>query len=309
MSRFFTILIFGLLSALSIQARETVTGLVVSDKGEPMPGVRVEVPGSSDFVFTDLDGRFQIVLKDPTKNLTFTYPGLGTSTYKVKPEMNVVLGKGWSGHEKGFRGMIDLEGGMGVGGNTTIKSGEYEWKNIHTLVSPGLSIILGYQINRHLFAGLGFGVNMEWISLEGKEPSYSWLDTRYVGGYTPVYLTARWDFGLTKKTAPYIDLRIGCAPFLEDDGELPYLGYWPSYLRVYKDNCVSFFVAPAIGYHVNIHKKFGLNFGLRYMTGMKKKYNVEREWSDPITHEVHINSKNISQHASDIIMFNIGFDF
>ncbi len=95
MKRFLLIFILALLPALGVLARETVKGTVVDAKGNPIPGVRVEIPGKSEYVFTDLDGAFQIILREPTKNLKFTYPGYSPSTYKVKPEMTVVLGKGW----------------------------------------------------------------------------------------------------------------------------------------------------------------------------------------------------------------------
>ncbi len=93
MKRLLLIFILTLMPVLSVLARETVKGTVLDAKGNPIPGVRVEIPGNSEYVFTDLDGAFQIILREPTKNLKFTYPGYSPSTYKIKPEMTVVLGK------------------------------------------------------------------------------------------------------------------------------------------------------------------------------------------------------------------------
>ncbi|MDE7347252.1 MAG: carboxypeptidase-like regulatory domain-containing protein [Muribaculaceae bacterium] len=316
MNRFFLILFLWLLPALSATARETITGTVVDSHGDPMPGVKIEIPGSSEFFFTDLDGAFQIVLKEPVKKLNFTYPGLGTSTYRVKPEMKVMLGKGWSGHEKGFRYLLDIEGGLGFKGNVTIKSGPNMVKNIHSFLKTGLTNTYGYQINKHLYAGIGYGVYLDftkWHEIEEHGSYYNneiryddYSSTELTGVEIPVFIKLRWDFGLTQKTAPYIGLRIGYSRVINvDDGYLcvassSSYNYW-THLEVNKENCGSFFIAPSIGYRMTLHNKTGMNIGLRYMTGMKNKYSASIDYDAGKT--------IFSQRASDVLFLNIGFDF
>lgn len=320
MKRILLILILSILPAFSMLARETVKGIVVDAHGDPIPGVRVEIPGKNEFVFTDLDGAFQIVLREPTKKLQFSYPGFSPSTYRVRPEMTVVLGKGWAGHEKGGRVMYDLEGGMGFNGKATFKSGNLEVRDIQTFVMPGITITPGYQFNRHLFVGIGTGAYLDFVKYEEIEKynynsAYeSWLDFPLVGVHVPLYLTARWDFGLTKKTAPYVDLRVGYIRFFKagESGELSYMyehgNNYSSYFIVDQVNHGSFFIAPSIGYRVNIYKKFGMNFGIRYMAGMKKKYSATTEYSNNYNTEI-TKSYEFIQRASDVLLFNIGFDF
>lgn len=318
MSRFLLIFILGILSTVSAIARETITGTVVDSKGDPIPGVKVEIPGSSEFVFTDLDGKFQIILREPTKNLLFSYPGTSEMSYKISPEMHVVLGKGIAQPDKRFRYMIDLEGGMGVKGRTTIKSGNNIAQDIQTFVLTGSIYTWGYQINTHVFAGLGFGAYLDIRRCKEveKRPSYtdSWMRFPFTGVHLPLFLTARYDFGLTKKTAPYVDLRLGCMGFISNDEYIcsvynyDYDYYNSSYLFVTPKNYVSFFIAPSIGYRVSIYKNFGMNFGIRYMTGMKNKLLAETNF---YSHSDFNENKSsiFRQRASDVILFNIGFDF
>lgn len=317
MKRILLILILNILPALCMLARETVKGIVVDSHGDPIPGVRVEIPGKNEFVFTDLDGAFQIVLREPTKKLQFSYPGFSQSTYNVRPEMTVVLGKGWAGHEKGGRVMYDLEGGMGFNGKATFRSGNLEAKDIHTFVMPGITITPGYQFNRHLFVGIGTGAYLDLTKLEEIEHYSSryesWQEFPFTGVHVPLFLTARWDFGLTKKTAPYVDLRVGYIRFFKSGeyGKLSILyNYGDNYstsLVVDQENYGSFFIAPSIGYRVNIYKKFGMNFGIRYMAGMKKKYSATTKLYGYDSGET--KSYEFIQRASDVLLFNIGFDF
>ncbi|MDE5794858.1 MAG: carboxypeptidase-like regulatory domain-containing protein [Muribaculaceae bacterium] len=320
MNRLLIVIILGILSTASVLARETVKGTVVDAKGEPIPGVRVEVPGNSEFVFTDLDGMFQIILREPTKNLKFSYPGYSPATYKVKPEMTVVMGKGWAGHEKGSRSMIDLEGGIGLNGKATFISGNMQAKDVQTFLMTGMMITSGIQINRHLFVGIGTGAHLELDKADEIDDYWngydSWLHFPFTGVNVPLYLNARWDFGLTKKTAPYIDLRIGYNRFFragEDYGEISWISNYnnqgDSYLIVSQEGYGSFFIAPSIGYRVSIYKKFGMNFGLRYMAGLKKKYSATTRSYSNDNHENIYSYNTFTQRGSDMLFFNIGFDF
>ncbi len=297
---------------LSVLARETVKGTVLDAKGNPIPGVRVEIPGNSEYVFTDLDGAFQIILREPTKNLKFTYPGYSPSTYKIKPEMTVVLGKGWAGHERGVRGMIDLEGGMGFRGNSTFKYGGAEIKDLHTFLLTGPVYTLGYQINRHLFVGIGAGVYMELSKYQEVGGYDNYPEFPVTGAEFPLFAIARWDFGLTKKTAPYVDIRMGYNVFVSFD---PTISVYSSNnvgsneIEVSQENHFSWMIAPSVGYRVNIHKKFGMNFGLRLIMGREKKYTVDTEFYNRLagTHERSYDLE-FKQKASNVLMFNIGFD-
>lgn len=67
-------LMVALVSCISMyaQSTKTITGTVVDDVA-PLPGVGVQVSGTSNGVITDLDGNFIIKNVKPTDVLVFTY--------------------------------------------------------------------------------------------------------------------------------------------------------------------------------------------------------------------------------------------
>lgn len=312
MNRILLILFLCLLSATSVPARETVKGVVVDSKGDPIPGVKVEIPGSNESVFTDVDGIFQIILREPTKKLLFFYPGLGTSIKEVVPEMKVVLGnKGWEGQTDCYRGMVDLEGGMGLHGNVTIKSGDNEMRNIHTLLAAGVTTTHGAQITENLFFGLGLGASLvftQYNRIEGYDSNFNcYASTKFSGVDIPLFLCARWDFGLTKKTAPYIGLRLGYSTYIPKNCYLSssysYSQNISSRLEVERNLIGSFFFQPTVGYRMTVYRKLGINLGLSYLSGKLSKYTAES-----YSNGHSLKSKFIQREAGTIL-FNIGFDF
>lgn len=80
-------------SAKGLQIR----GKVVDDKGEELVGGTVgytDPAGRQQYQMTDLDGNFNIVIKEGTM-LKFTYVGYRTKTVSAKDGMTVVLKKKW----------------------------------------------------------------------------------------------------------------------------------------------------------------------------------------------------------------------
>lgn len=73
-------------------AEETITGMVVDKKGNPLPGVRIEVPGTSDLAISDLDGTFTLSLSDPSKKKVYaTYAGMNPRNVKIKDGMRIKM--------------------------------------------------------------------------------------------------------------------------------------------------------------------------------------------------------------------------
>lgn len=82
-----TTLLLSLTVALSAQT-QNVTGIVVDEKGEPLPGANVSVVGKSAGTATGLDGKFSI--KAPENSvLSFSFVGYKTSTLRVKKGMKM----------------------------------------------------------------------------------------------------------------------------------------------------------------------------------------------------------------------------
>lgn len=73
-------------------AQETVTGVVVDKKGNPLPGVRIEVPGTPDQTISDLDGTFTLYRSDQSKKKVYaTYAGMNPKKVKIKDGMRIKM--------------------------------------------------------------------------------------------------------------------------------------------------------------------------------------------------------------------------
>jgi TonB-dependent starch-binding outer membrane protein SusC len=86
-------LLFLLLTATAANAQISITGVVVDEKGEFLPGVNVMLKGTSKGTITDVDGKFGIVVDKTWDILVFSYLGYQTQELKVdrsKP-MQVVM--------------------------------------------------------------------------------------------------------------------------------------------------------------------------------------------------------------------------
>lgn len=82
-----------LLTATAANAQISITGVVVDEKGELLPGVNVMLKGTSKGTITDIDGKFGIVVDKTWDILVFSYLGYQTEELKVdrsKP-MQVIL--------------------------------------------------------------------------------------------------------------------------------------------------------------------------------------------------------------------------
>lgn len=74
------------------QNRQTVTGIVTDETGEPLIGASVIAAGASTGSVTDLDGNYSIVIPDGATELIFSYVGCKAQTLPISGSvMNVVL--------------------------------------------------------------------------------------------------------------------------------------------------------------------------------------------------------------------------
>lgn len=64
------------LLASMAMAQQSVTGTVVDQAGEPLPGVSIIVKGSSSGTVTDLDGKYKITVPQPESTLIFSFIGM-----------------------------------------------------------------------------------------------------------------------------------------------------------------------------------------------------------------------------------------
>ena len=65
------------------QRQITVTGVVTDNQGEPLPGVNVQIKGTTTGTSTDENGRYSLNVPDRNTVLTFSYIGFATTDMRV----------------------------------------------------------------------------------------------------------------------------------------------------------------------------------------------------------------------------------
>jgi len=86
--RMYLLLLSVAVSALAM-AQIPVSGVVVDEKGESLPGVNVQIKGQSKGTVTDIDGKFSISVPDASTVLAFSY--IGYDRKELKPVKNQIL--------------------------------------------------------------------------------------------------------------------------------------------------------------------------------------------------------------------------
>ncbi len=294
--------------AMNLLAQEVVTGTVVDGRNEPVPGVRVEIDGRSEYAITDIDGVFRIELPVTAKKVRVTYPGYKPIVKNIKPDMVVKLGNGWAGRSSGYRGFFDFQMGIGFGGDVNVYAGQNSIEDLHPGFQFGFTTTHGYQINSNLYAGVGFGIMLG--TSYGREfdygTIYTWYETNYVS--LPLYVDLRWDFGLAKKTAPYVGLKLGYKHNIAADED--YSLYRSGNLGVIFDTCGQFFLQPSIGMRTRIGNKAGLNLGLSYSIMETRKLRaVYEERTSNNWQDYNLREVDLGRSTGGAIMLIVGFDF
>ncbi len=82
----FMLLIFVVPIAL---AADPVTGKVTDDKGNPLPGVTVQIKGKEGAVVTDNNGKYTIDIPDAAATLVFTYVGFSSIEVNVSGKKSI----------------------------------------------------------------------------------------------------------------------------------------------------------------------------------------------------------------------------
>lgn len=97
-----------------IQKKDTVTGLVIDSKKQPLPGARVEILGQSYSAFTDIDGRFNIKCEPGAKKVLVTYPKARAIKKKIQPDMTVQIGRTWRQVPERYQWFVGANIGIGM---------------------------------------------------------------------------------------------------------------------------------------------------------------------------------------------------
>lgn len=166
-----------LLSVTSISAQtRTITGTVISDTNEPLPGVAVQIEATSTGTVTDMDGKYTISAQKGDK-LTFSFIGMTTQNVVVdtKNVINITL------KEESFM----LEEAVVIGYGSAKKrdlTGSIETvKAADIATKPASNPLASIQ-------GKIAGVQIVNTGRAGQDPEIRIRGTNSINGYTPLYV-------------------------------------------------------------------------------------------------------------------------
>jgi len=77
------ILISFLMFAQALSAQRTITGVVTDDRRETLPGVSIQIEGTSIGTVTDIQGRYSIVIPEDQANAVLLFSFIGMQTSRV----------------------------------------------------------------------------------------------------------------------------------------------------------------------------------------------------------------------------------
>lgn len=100
-------------------AQHIVSGTVTDSDGNPIPGAKVMIVGSSESVITELDGTFRIESPTRAEKVQVFYAGMHSKTQTVKPDMVIKLTQitWWNTQPETYNWFVSLQGaflGKGV---------------------------------------------------------------------------------------------------------------------------------------------------------------------------------------------------
>ena len=95
-----------------LSAQNVVSGTVTDRKGNPVPGAKVEIMGSTESVITELDGTFRIETEQLARKVKVYYAGMLSKEQKVKPDMIVKMTQStwWNTQPEKYSWFINLQG-------------------------------------------------------------------------------------------------------------------------------------------------------------------------------------------------------
>lgn len=112
MNKLSLILCMLLVSVMYASAQNVVNGTVLDFEGNPIPGAKVEIVGSTESVITELDGTFRLEIQNPAKKVQVIYAGMQTKMQTIKPDMIIKLSKTnwWNVKPEKYNWLINVQG-------------------------------------------------------------------------------------------------------------------------------------------------------------------------------------------------------
>lgn len=129
-----------------IVQKDTVSGLVIDKKKQPLPGAKVEVVGQPYSTYTDLDGKFLIKCDPGAKKVLVTYPRTDPAKKKIKPDMTIKMGGSWSAAPQSYQWFVGAAIGLGMSATNLDETSGLNYDQ-DGFVSPSFSVMVGRMKN------------------------------------------------------------------------------------------------------------------------------------------------------------------
>ena len=145
MKKIFTLLFLAALS-ISMLAQQQVSGVVVDEKGDPIPGAAIQAKGTTLGTISDYDGKFEMNVPESVKTLVVSFLGMKTTEVNAGKNIKVVL----SDDSKVLEDVVvtgNVSKGGFAGSVETVKAEDIEKKNPSDVTkalageSPGVQVV------------------------------------------------------------------------------------------------------------------------------------------------------------------------
>lgn len=181
-----------LCGAIAVSAQTTINGTVTDKSGNPIPGAKVEIPGTEESVLTDLDGTFSLSTSSTPTVVNVYYVGMLPKKQAIAPDMLIKLSKmtWWNKKPDEWQLFATIEGAFP----------EKSMKN------PAYGISIGYIKDYGVYAKALFSAtpstSHEWDDFTALKP---WTKGAYKSG-TQAYVIG----GMVRLGCPfYLNLGVG----------------------------------------------------------------------------------------------------
>lgn len=104
--------LFLLAGFICLSAQNVVSGTVLDKDGNPVPGAKIEIVGSTESTLTELDGTFRMETQSQARKVKVYYVGMQTKVQTIKPEMVIKLANTnwWNREPQKYSWLVSVQG-------------------------------------------------------------------------------------------------------------------------------------------------------------------------------------------------------
>ena len=146
MKKIFTLMMLVLLG-VAVYAEQTVSGVVVDAKGEPVIGASIQAKGTTQGTISDYDGKFEMNVPESVKTLVVSFVGMATQEVPAGKNLRITLQENTEViQEVVVTGFGNVSKGSYAGSAQAVKAEDIEKKNPSELSKALAGEVAGVQV-------------------------------------------------------------------------------------------------------------------------------------------------------------------